>query len=91
MIKTFKNKRLRELWETSKTSKIDSKMHGRILRRLDQLDAAVLADEMNLPGFDFHKLKGKPVRYSVHINGPWAVTFEFEDGDAINVDFEQYH
>ena len=47
---------------------------------------------MNLPGFDFHALKGfVPVRYTVHVNGPWCITFEFEKGDAWRVDFEQYH
>jgi proteic killer suppression protein len=66
-------------------------MHRRILRRLDQLDAAILVEDMNMTGFDFHKLNGKPVRYSVHINGPWCVTFEFQNGDATKVDFEQYH
>lgn len=47
---------------------------------------------MNLPGFDFHALRGfEPTRYTVHVNGPWCVTFEFRDGDAFAVDFEQYH
>jgi plasmid maintenance system killer protein len=47
---------------------------------------------MNVPGFDFHPLRGfKPPRYSVHINGPWCITFEFEDVDACRVDFQQYH
>jgi proteic killer suppression protein len=73
------------------SSKIDKQMHERILRRLDRLDVAAKPEDMNLPGFDFHKLRGKPVRYTVHVNGPWAVTFEFEDGDALRVDFEQYH
>src|SRR5215470_726034 len=46
-------------------------------------------EEMNVPGFDFHPLRGfKPPRYSVHVNGPWCITFEFEDGDAWRVDFE---
>ena len=49
-------------------------------------------EEMNIPGFDFHSLRGfKPTRYSVHVNGPWCITFEFEDGDACRIDFEQYH
>jgi proteic killer suppression protein len=90
-IKTFRNKALGELWLNGKTSKIDAKMHKRILRRLDQLDAAQRPDEMNLLGFDFHRLHGKPVRYSVHVNGPWCITFEFEGGDAYRVDYEQYH
>ena len=62
------------------------------LKRAQNLDAAAAPEEMNVPGFDFHVLKGhKPARYSVHVNGPWCLTFEFEDGDAWRVDFEQYH
>ena len=63
----------------------------RILRRLDRLDAAATAKEMDVPGFDFHSLHGKPQRYSVHVNGPWCITFEFNGGDALRVDLEQYH
>jgi proteic killer suppression protein len=60
--------------------------------RLDRLDVAVRAEEMNIPGFDFHALHGfNPKRYSVHVNGPWCITFEFEDGDACRIDFKQYH
>ena len=63
----------------------------RTLRRLDALDQAASLVELNVPGFDFHRLKGKPDRYSVHVNGPWCVTFEWADGDAWRVDLEQYH
>lgn len=91
MIKTFAHKQLKALWETGK-SKIDARMHKRILRRLDALDQAKSAEDMNLPGFDFHALKGfNPTRYTVHVNGPWCITFEFQDGDAQVVDYEQYH
>jgi proteic killer suppression protein len=91
VIRTFRNKQLRALWETGR-SKIDVRMHDRILRRLDRLDAAEVVEDMNLPGFDFHALKGfQPTRYSVHVNGPWCITFEFSDGDAHALDFEQYH
>ena len=90
MIRSFKSKPLAELWEKGRTSKIDAKMHERILRRLDRLDAAAMRQEVSIPGFDFHALKCfKPTRYSVHVNG--CITFEFEDGDACRVDFEQYH
>lgn len=92
MIKTFKNKALAALWETSKSSKIDAKLHTAILRRLDRLDLVASPEEMSGPGFNFHAPKGfKPTRYTVHVNGPWCVTFEFENGDAYRVDFEQYH
>ena len=51
-----------------------------------------MPEDMNFPGFDFHALRGdKPTRYTVHVNGPWCITFEFADGDALRVDFEQYH
>lgn len=91
MIKSFANKQLKSLWETGK-SKIDSRMHRRILRRLDTIDAAVDVENMNIAGFDFHSLRGyNPTRYTVHVNGPWCITFEFRDGDAYILDFEQYH
>src|SRR3954454_4396048 len=60
--------------------------------RLHRLEVAVQAEEMNVPGFDFHSLQGfNPKRYSVHVNGPWCITFELGDGEACRVDFEQYH
>lgn len=90
MIRAFRNKQLALLWEGER-SKIDQRFHKRILQRLDALEAATRPEDMNVPGFDFHSLHGAPKRYSVHVNGPWCVTFEFEGGDAQNVDFEQYH
>lgn len=67
-------------------------MQGRALRRLDRLNVVAMPQEMDLPGFDFHALKGqKPPRYAVHVNGPWCITFAFANGDAEDVDFEQYH
>lgn len=91
MIETFANKQLKALRQTGK-SKIDTRLCSRILRRLDALDAATRPEDMNLPGFDFHALRGhKPTRYTVHVNGPWCVTFEFEDGNAYALDLEQYH
>jgi proteic killer suppression protein len=91
VIRSFRNKQLKALWETGK-SRIYAPMHKRILRRLDALNAAARPEDMNLPGFDFHALRGfTPTRYTVHVNGPWCITFEFEGGDAVAVDFEQYH
>ena len=92
MIKTFKGRALAELWEKGRTAKIDARFHERIFRRLDRLDVAATPQEMNIAGFEFHALRGfKPTRYSVHVNGPWCITFEFEGGHAYLVDFEQYH
>jgi proteic killer suppression protein len=92
MIKTFRSRALADLWSAGKTGKIDSRLYARIFIRLDRLEVAMRADEMDVPGFDFHPSKGhKPARYTVHVNGPWCITFEFEKGDAYRVDFEQYH
>lgn len=92
MILTFKNKALAELWSTGRAAKIDGRLSQRILLRLDRLDACTTTREMDLPGFDFHGLKGfVPTRNTVHVNGPWCLTFEFEDADAVRVDLEQYH
>jgi proteic killer suppression protein len=92
MIRSFRSKGLAELWSSGRTGRIDAKLHKRILVRLDRLNAALRPEEMSLPGFDFHALKGfRPIRYTVHVNGPWCVTFEFEKGDAWRVDLEQYH
>ena len=92
MIRSFKSKPLADLWEKGRTARIDARMHERILRRLDRLDAAATPEEMKIPGFNFHPLSGfNPRRYSVHVNGPWCLTFEFEGGDAFRVDFKQYH
>jgi proteic killer suppression protein len=92
VIKKFRHKGLAELFEFGVTARIDKKVHARILARLDALDAAAAAEDMNVPGWIFHSLIGfNPKRFTVHVNGPWCITFEFEAGDAYRVDFEQYH
>jgi toxin HigB-1 len=92
VIVSFRNNALADLWSNGRSSKIDKRLHGRILLRLDRLDVASTVAEMNVPGFDFHPLRGfTPTRYTVHVNGPWCITFEFADGDATRVDLEQYH
>ena len=91
MIRSFRHKGLKEPFETGTTARIQKSFHERCLRRLDALDRAGRPDEMNVPGFSFHALRGRPLRYAVHVNGPWCIIFEFEDGDAWRVDFEQYH
>ncbi|MBI1867670.1 MAG: type II toxin-antitoxin system RelE/ParE family toxin [Methylocystis sp.] len=92
MIKSFSSKALADLWSNGTTAKIGKQLHRRILIRLDALDQAEKADDMNLPGFDFHILRGfVPPRFTVHVNGPWCITFEFAEKDAYRVDLEQYH
>jgi proteic killer suppression protein len=91
MIQSFRHKGLADLFLKGNSAKVPQKLAGRALRRLDVLHRAKSLEELNVPGFDFHVLHGKPKRYTIHVNGPWCITFEFIDGDAWRVDLEQYH
>jgi len=91
MIRSFRHKRLKAFFETGAAGKIAASLRARILVRLDALDAASTLAELNQPGFDFHGLKGVPKRYTIHVNGPWCITFGWQDGNAVAVDLEQYH
>ena len=91
MIKSFRHKGLIELFEQGHSRRIRQDLQARCLRRLEVLDQADSLTDLNLPGFDFHSLRGLPKRYSIHVNGPWRITFEWEDGDAFKIDLEQYH
>ena len=91
MIRSFRHRALEELWRTGRSRRIDQRLAERTLRRLDALDAASRPTDMALPGFDFHPLRGKPARYTVHVNGPWCITFAWDGNDAIDVNLEQYH
>lgn len=92
MIRTWRHKGLRELFQTGRSRKVRPDLQRRALLVLDALDAATNTSQLNVPGFDFHRLKGhRPMRYSIHVNGPWCITFQFEEGAALAVDLEQYH
>ena len=91
MIKSFKHKGLAELFERGHSRRLRHDLQSRSLRRLEALDQAESLPDLNVPGFNFHGLGGIPKRYSIHINGPWCITFEWEEGEALRVDLEQYH
>jgi len=92
MIKGFKHKGLRAYWEQNDPCHLNASWLSKIARVLDMLDVAEQAEDMNLPGFYFHALKGRYLgRYSVRLTGNWRITFAFEGKDAIHVDLEDYH
>jgi len=91
VIKTFLHRGLRELDSTGKSALIPPQLIARCKIRLDALQAATSLGQLNVAGFNFHPLRRKPQRYSIHVNGPWAITFEWEDSSALRVDLEQYH
>jgi len=64
----------------------------KIARILDRLDSSISPNDMNLPGYRLHELKGKEAgTWSVTVNANWRITFEFEGQDAILVDYKDYH
>jgi proteic killer suppression protein len=87
----FQHKGLAELFERGRSRRVRQDLQGRCLRRLESLDHAESLTDLHVPGFNFHGLQGVPTRYSIHVNGPWCLTFEWEEGDALRVDLEQYH
>lgn len=91
MLRTFSHKGLRELFEHGSSSRVRTDLQKRLLIRLDVLQRAKTLDALRIPGFEFHALRGLPQRYSIHVNGPWCLTFEWLDGDAYRVNLEQYH
>ena len=91
VIKSFNHAGLKMLFQTGKSAKVRPDLHARALRRLDALDQAGALADLHLPGMQFHRLQGKPTRYSLHVNGPWCITFEWAESDAYRVDLEQYH
>jgi proteic killer suppression protein len=91
VIGSFRHRGLKELFETGKSARVRADLQKRTLVRLDAMDAATSLDSLRQPGFDFHGLRGRPPRFSIHVNGPWCLTFEWKDGVALRVDLEQYH
>lgn len=92
MIKSFRHKGLERFFTRSDRSKIDAQKADRIGRLLDRLDAAVVPEDMNLPGYDFHALAPKSSGvYAVSVSGNWRIIFRFEGADAVDVNLEDYH
>lgn len=91
-IKNFRHKGLKKFFESGTRGGIQAAHENKIRRILDRLNATAEVKDMNAPGYDFHSLKGDLVGfYSVHVNGNWTIIFEFENGEAKNVDLIDYH
>jgi len=92
MIKTFAHKGLERFFLTGSKRGIITQHAARIERLLDRLEASVEAADMNLPGYRFHELTGKRKgTYSVTVSGNWRITFAFRQGNAYDVNLEDYH
>ena len=91
MIKSFRSKALEAFAATGDGSKLPVKNQSRVRRILAALDAATRPEDMNLPGYRFHGLQGKPKRYAVDASGNYRITFGWDEPDAVQVDLEDYH
>jgi proteic killer suppression protein len=91
MIKTFQHKGLKQLFEKRNSAKVNAQQKDKCLRLMDALDAASKPEDMNIPGFGFHGLEGKPKRYGVTVSGNWRITFGWKGEDAIHINLEDYH
>ena len=92
MIKSFKNTGLKIFFETGSTKGIKQGHKQKLRIRLAALDTATCIEDMDLPGYRLHSLKGnKKGPWAIDVSKNWRVVFRFEDGNAYVVDYEDYH
>lgn len=92
MIKSFRHKGLQCFFEKEDCSGIQAKHRKRLRLQLTALDTAKVIEDMNLPGYGLHKLKGERKDWwSIIVNANWRLTFEFMDSDVYVIDYEDYH
>lgn len=92
MRQSFKHKGLKELFEKGRSHRVRKDLVEKALRKLDAIDAADTANDLNLPGFGFHSLQGfNPTRYAVKVTANYRITFDFESGNSQNITLEDYH
>ena len=92
MIKSFKHKGLKKYFQTGSVAGIQVKHQRKLRMQLTAIDTAQEIDDINLPGFKLHHLKGdRDGIWSITVNGNWRITFEFIDGNAYILNYEDYH
>lgn len=92
MIRSFRHRGLKALYEGRKAARVSAQHVEKLRDILALLDRARGPDDMNLPGFRLHRLKGAlRGHWAVWVSGNWRVIFRFEDGHAADVDYLDYH
>lgn len=94
MIKSFRSKPLARFAVEGDASKLPvsgDAVIAKLERQMTVLNAATKPDDMNLPGWAFHGLQGKPKRYAVKTTANYRLTYGWENTDAVNVDLQDYH
>ncbi len=91
MIKTFRHKGLRAFFEEGTVAGIQPVHAPRLAAMLRRLNETTNPQGMNLPGWNLHPLKGALKGcFSVQVSCNWRMTFMFDDGDAVLVDYQDY-
>jgi toxin HigB-1 len=92
MITSFRSKALKRLWIELDARAVNPQHLPRIRRILGALDGANAPEDMSVPGWRLHRLQGDlPPRWSVWVSGNWRITFSIVNGEARDVDYEDYH
>lgn len=92
MIKSFKHKGLERYYRTGVKSGVQPKHAAKLRMQLAALDSAAEIEDLNIPGYRLHPLKGQRKGvWSITVNGSWRLTFEFCDGNVYILNYEDYH
>jgi proteic killer suppression protein len=92
MIESFRHSGLELFFTTGSKAGIQPKHAARLRLQLGQLDAATMPSDMDRPGWRFHPLKGGLAgHFAVWVDASWRLTFAFEGGNAVLVDYQDYH
>jgi toxin HigB-1 len=91
-IRSFQHKGLRQFFETGSLAGIQPSHAARLGRQLRALDAAAQPEDLAIPGWRLHALKGDlKDHWSIAVNGNWRLTFCFVGTDVVLVDYQDYH
>ena len=92
MIKSFRHKGLEKFFKSGSLAGIQAKHKQRLRMQPAALDTAYCVEDIDIPGYRLHKLKGNQKnRWSITVQANWRLTFEFDDGDIHILDYEDYH
>jgi proteic killer suppression protein len=92
VIQSFRHKGLKRLYEDDDPRGVSTEHQSKLRNILARMDAASSADDMDLPGFNLHALKGDLRGFmAVTVRANWRVIFRFAEGHAFEVDYLDHH
>jgi proteic killer suppression protein len=92
VIRSFRHRGLKALYDDKTSRRVAPEHVGRLRDILALLDQSTIPEDLDLPGLHLHALKGKlRGHWAVAVSGNWRVTFRFKLGEAVDVDYLDYH